>query len=102
MGIEQRHFEETPREHVLHGEFDEIRSDPHLEGVVWEELEAKDIGLLDKLLRGTLTEEDANRRLEELEEEGRDREDASVNFVAALLNKLVSQKSFERHRAGNA
>lgn len=102
MSIEGHHFEETSRERVLHKEFDEIREDPHLEGVLWDELEMKDIGLLDKLVRDTLAEVDIRRRMEELEEEGRERGDASVDFIAMLSNKLLSQKYFEGHKAGNA
>ncbi|MCR4322895.1 MAG: hypothetical protein NUV61_02305 [Candidatus Azambacteria bacterium] len=103
MATEGHHFEETPRDHILHEEFDAIRSDPHFEGVLWDELDAKDIGLLDKFLRGTLKEDDVNKRLEELAEEGRDREDPNSNFLAGLLNKLVSQKTFEKYKkVGNA
>ncbi|MEK7494051.1 MAG: hypothetical protein AAB630_02750 [Patescibacteria group bacterium] len=99
----EHHFEETPREHVLHERFDAIRSDPHLEGVAWDELETKDIGLLDKLSQGTLTEGDIDRRREELEGEGREGgEDSSADFVAMLSNKLLAQKYFENHKAGNA
>lgn len=103
MSIEERHFEETPREHILHEEFDAIKNDPHLEGVEWDELDVKDIGLLEKLLRGTLSDADIERRREELEEEGKEGgEDASADFVAMLSNKLLAQKYFEGHKAGNA
>lgn len=102
MSIEERHFEETPREHILHEEFDAIKNDPHLEGVEWDELDVKDIGLLEKLLRGTLSDADIRRRMDELKEEGRERGDASVDFIAMLSNKLLAQNYFEKHKAGNA
>lgn len=103
MATEGHHFEETSRESVLHGEFDAIRSDPHLEGVQWDDLEVKDLALLEKLLHGTLAEADVARRSQELEEEGRQGgEDASADFVAMLSNKLLAQKYFEGHKTGNA
>lgn len=103
MAIEGRHFEEGSREHILHEAFDAIHSDPHFKYVEWDEIDAKGVGLLDKFLRGTLTEDDVNRRLEELAEEGGDREDPNSNFLAGLLNKLVAQKTFEKYgKAGNA
>ncbi|OGD23431.1 hypothetical protein A2Z10_00420 [Candidatus Azambacteria bacterium RBG_16_47_10] len=98
----EQHFEETPRERVLHEEFDAIQNDPHLEGVLWDDLEVKDMALLEKLLHGTLADADISRRTDELETEGRARGDASVDFAVMLRNKLISQKYFEGHKTGNA
>lgn len=100
MSVEQRFFE-TQREEKMHEQFNELKKDPHLEGVEWGELEALDIDLLDRFTRGTLTRSAILERMEALEEEeGRVREDPSANFCAALLTKLILLDTKKRKEGG--
>ena len=93
MGGLERHFQETPRDSILHERFDAARQDPHLEGVIWDDLDAKDLILLEKLLQGRLAEADITQRREALESELRLQGDPSVEFAAMLLNKLMVEKA---------
>lgn len=69
----------------------EYYSDPHLENLDVSKLADEDLALLEKFRNNELTEEAVNDRLEHLPDGS-----PSSNFVAALKNKLVMQKAWER------
>lgn len=102
MGSLERHFQETPRDSILHERFDAIKQDPHLEGVIWDDLEVKDLILLEKLLQGRLAEADITQRREALTSEMRGQEDSSFEFTAMLLNKLIVEKVRSRRKDGGS
>lgn len=101
MGIE-RHFPDFRKElKQLVGDdrdttdavdfINEYSSDPHLESLDVSKLTDDDLALLEKFRNNELTEDEVNEHLEHLADGS-----PSSNFAAAIRNKLVMQKGWER------